>query len=947
VKISNVRQLCCPICREQYAINALTSLEDSIETALLTCPRCCIMIPILNGFPIFQEQFLTQPEDLLELSERVFGKPGEYLAFLDLKRDRPVYDLYAAFQPFNESTQSIFPLVPLFKELVRPGDLILDLWCRTGWTGELLAALFPEQQVLSIWEGTSGLLGPKGFHFWLGSGKRSKNLDILFHSPNDPLPFSDQTFSIVHGLDTLHRYHHVPLIPECLRVVKKDGAIVFPHNHLTNSEPVPYFDRGEDQMHGKEYQQYFQRLLEKTNWKGFVLSEKGLFDSSSAYRLKDEAETDHYNACILFTEKTNEGRVFSRTRKTLAEFENAYVIVNPLYQIDFVHQEARPSREAMDDGGNTLFFRHPIYHARLGQHSPIDLDEENCLILYWALRLKTVSEIASILNRDSSEIFERLREMEEKELVQMQNISSAMAMLQRYYSQQDVSACSDATLTNLWLKAVSLHGEKPFIVWPEDNSVFSYQDCDTIVRMTASFLISQGLRVGDKVLIDSISHPEFVFLFWATVLLGAVAVPISLELTADSRSAVLEKTKPKIWMTHAASESVSSGPPSFQFATSEDSEGYAASFSRLLEDQSPQLEFPVAAEEQPAVILFTSGSTGTPKGVVLSHGALFRSARILDEAYRWKSEDRFLGGGSFHTMSGLRNPCITVLHSGASVVVPGKEHSQSPLSIMNLCVQHHVSILNVTPAFLAYWNRATQKTAYFQSHRLRFVISTGSALHSSHHENFQKYFSCPVFDYYGLTETTGACILINEDLNGISEKGIGRPQGCLVKIVDGELAVYSENLMLGYLCDEALTTSRIQNGWFLTGDTARINDSGCVVLVGRKDRMMIDKNGENVYPEEIEKAIQEIHGINEVYVTQYQDEMFVDQIAAFVVLEHKEADISFLRRSITEKIPIHHVPHLFLVVDQLPKTPSGKISAKLIEQMIRKELTAETQRTQR
>jgi len=271
---------------------------------------------------------------------------------------------------------------------------------------------------------------------------------------------------------------------------------------------------------------------------------------------------------------------------------------------------------------------------------------------------------------------------------------------------------------------------------------------------------------------------------------------------------------------------------------------------------------------------------------------------------------------------------------------------------MNLCLQYQVSILNVTPAFLAYWNRATQKAGYFRSHRLRFVISTGSALHPTHHETFHKYFGCPVFDYYGLTETTGACILIDEDLSDVQEKGIGRPWGCLVKIIDeagesqpsgsiGELAIYGENLMHGYLGDEPLTQSRIRNGWFLTGDTARINDFGCVVLVGRKDRMMIDKNGENVYPEEIERAIVGLEGVAESFVTQYQDEMFVDQIAAIVVLDKPGSSgkdgISYLRKSLAAKIPIHHVPHLILVVDEIPKGSAGKPSSQLIEQMIRNE----------
>src|SRR5207244_10025301 len=126
---------------------------------------------------------------------------------------------------------------------------------------EYMSSEFSEHQVISVWEAFSGLLGLKGFAHWLCAEKRRDNLDIIFHSPNNPLPFRDQTFTIVYGLDTLHRYRHIPLIPECLRVVNPRGVIVFPHNHLTNSQPVPYFDRGEEQMHGKEYEEYFGRLL--------------------------------------------------------------------------------------------------------------------------------------------------------------------------------------------------------------------------------------------------------------------------------------------------------------------------------------------------------------------------------------------------------------------------------------------------------------------------------------------------------------------------------------------------------------------------------------------------------------------------------------------------------------------------------------------------------------
>ena len=957
MKASTVHKLCCPACRRPYEIRILFAKEDSVETAYLKCPDCRVTVPIVNGFPIFDEQFLTEPEDPDELSQRLFGNSETYLAFLDRKREKPVFDLYAAFQPFNESTQAIFPLVPVLQKVLKPGDLILDLWCRTGWTGELLAALFPEQKIVSVWEGPSGLLGLKGFHYWLGSGKRRENLDIIFHSPNNPLPFPTNTFSIVHGLDTLHRYRHMPLISECLRVVRQEGQIVFPHIHLTNSEPVPYFDRGETQLHGKQYQRYFEELNKGTSRKAFILSEKTLFEAGASYRLTDEADTDHYNACILMANKSNEGCSFERTEPEFSSYENGYVCINPLWRLDLIKGEAIPAPEAMAGGGSELFYRHPIYHARLLSHSPVHLDETDVLILYWANRLKSVSQIAGILRLDTQELFERLKKLEDKEIVQVQNISHAMAKLQFYYGNQQVPSAGKATLPELWNRTVLLHGEEPFLIWAEDNSIFRYEDADTIIRMAASFLEANGLQSGDRVLIHAISHPEFVFLFWGAVLLGAIVVPINPDFKNETIETILSRIKPKIVMIDPAirSEVFSrTDAKLFPFGINEESPRYNGSFSQQIEDYSPHEDLPGATGNQAAVVLFTSGSTGIPKGVVLSHGALFRSSEIIDRAYRWRSSDRFLSGGSFHTMSGLRNPCIAVLHSGASSIIPGKDHSQSPLNLMSLCVKDQATILNVTPAFLAYWNRAANKVKYFQSHSLRIVLSTGSPLHRTHRETFEKYFNTRVYDYYGLTETSGACILDNEDLNSVEEKGIGRPWGCLVKIIDdegnslagnkvGELAIYGENLMNGYFGEQALTQSRIRNGWFLTGDTARINDSGCVVLVGRKDRMMIDKNGENIYPEEIERALSDVPGVVEAYVTKYQDELMIDQIAALVHLDksgsNQEVIMSNLKAVLSKRMASYHIPSLILPVEEIPKGSSGKVSSEAVRDVILNDLS--------
>lgn len=887
--------------------------------------------------------------DPKELTGRLFGQHAEYLSFLNTKRGRPVYDLYAAFQPFNESTQCLFPLVPLLREHLKPGDLILDLWCRTGWSGELLASLFPDQQVISLWEGASGLLGYKGFDFWLGTGVRRHNLDIVFHSPNNPLPFATGAFAVVHGLDTFHRYHHVPMISETFRVVATDGILLFPHNHLTNSQPEPYFDRGEDQLHSREYRRYFDRLLNQSDRRAYILSEKTLFDVEGEYRLKDETDTKHYNACLLIAGHDQQNRLFRTPSKEFSDHANAHVIVNPLWNIDLTKGLAVPAPEVMDHGGETLFFRHPMYEARLERHSPIRLDEPDKLIVYWALRLKNVSEIAAALSLDPALVLQRLLRMESKELVQLQNVSQGMAQLQSFYSSQEVPPVGqNASLISLWKGTMALHQDRPFLIWPVDDSIFTYGDVDRIVRMTASYLTAHGVQPGDKVMIDAVSHPEFMFLFWGIVLLGAVAVPVNPEMRPAAYAAVLARTQPRIVFCDPSLRDA--GPnefPRISFAVPEDSSAFRGSFSEQVADAEPRDEFQACDETAPAVVLFTSGSTGDPKGVVLSHGALFRTSRILDQAYGWKSEDCFLGGGSFHTMSGLRNPCIAVLHSGASVVIPGKENSQNPMSTMSLCLKHQVTILNVTPAFLAYWNAASRKSAYFQSHGLRMVLTTGAALHPGHRQAFESLFRVPVFDYYGLTETTGACILETSEIKNVAEKGIGKPRGCLVKIVGdsgdalpvgetGELAIYSENLMLGYLGEDALTRLRIRDGWLFTADLARINQDGCVVLGGRKDRMLVDKNGENFYPEEVEQALCASSDVMDAYVAQWRDEAEMDHIAALVQFR-AEGDIprllAELRAAMSARIPVLHIPSLLLPVAEMPRGASGKVSVEAARQL--------------
>lgn len=145
--IQNLPAMRCPSCLESLELVDEVRTGRQIHSGLLFCNLCEIVVPIVNGFPLFGETRswntkLSTANWLSELKNEKFSLEKEYVAFLQEKQRRGATDTYAAFQPFNESTRSLYPFISLLREILNPGDIILDTWCRTGWSGELLAGLF-------------------------------------------------------------------------------------------------------------------------------------------------------------------------------------------------------------------------------------------------------------------------------------------------------------------------------------------------------------------------------------------------------------------------------------------------------------------------------------------------------------------------------------------------------------------------------------------------------------------------------------------------------------------------------------------------------------------------------------------------------------------------------------------------------------------------------------
>lgn len=960
--------LACPACRVPLRLQG-----SAPERGLLLCPRCGVGTPVLGGSPLFHEETAGVPEDLeaylAALEARALGDAAEHERFLRAKRRRPVFDAYAAFSPWNEAQRAIVPLLPLLREGLRPGDLILDLWCRTGWSGEWLAGLFPEQTVLAVWEGPKDVLGPRGFRRWLAPHWRRPNLEVLFTDPNDPLPFADGAFALVHGHDALHRYRLRPFLGECLRVARAGAPLVFPHVHLSNSEPEPFFERGERQLHGREYRRWLDQVLAGTEREGFVLSELGLFaaEREGRFVLRDDAETAHYNACVLVAPAAAEGRTL--VAETLAAEPgpgalapvDAVAVLNPLVDLDLSSGTARVNRGGLAGRVDELLLRHPVQEQRLAEALPERLELADRLVLYWALRLFPPDEVARRTGLPTSEVRARLAGLERAEVIRAASVSPAMGQLQTYYRCQRYQPRPDEpTLPWLWSRALLGGAERPFLVWAPDGSVFSYADADEIARRIAR-LVRERVEPGERVLLPGAPHPEVVLAFWGVTLAGAVPAVIDPELGGEALDHALRLVAPRLAfalpgspLAALASQDPPHAPrlacPCLGLGVEADAPGLPALFPAALAGEPLGPDALARPEpDAPALVLFTSGSSGPPKGVVLAHRGLVASADLLDRTWGLRGDDRLFLAGRLHTMSGLRNACLTPLWSGGSLLLAPLE-GQGPLAIMEAALAHGATVLNTTPAFLSAWLRMPEKVRYFAAHRLRLLLCTGAALAPALREGFEALLRVAVCDYYGLTETCRLCAAVGPHPPGAPlPAGIGHPVGAIALVVDeagrelppgaeGELVVHSEGLFLGYLEPEGRIDprGRIRAGFFHTGDLARRTPEGALELLGRRDRLLIDRHGENLAPEEVERALEALPGVLAAHAVPWTGPDLVPGLAALVVLRDAPVPeaLEEVRRAAAKVLPPARVPNTWLALERVPTGPAGKWDPRLVQELL-------------
>jgi len=414
-----------------------------------------------------------------------------------------------------------------------------------------------------------------------------------------------------------------------------------------------------------------------------------------------------------------------------------------------------------------------------------------------------------------------------------------------------------------------------------------------------------GLRKGDRVAWLGYNHPDMLALLFGAARLGAILVPLNWRLTAAEHADILRDCKPSVLFCDA------------------DFTPAARDLGVPLGDWSDKGSASLQGEdEDDLLIVYTSGTTGRPKGAVLQQRALLWNAYNGIHAHDLGQHDHVLTVLPMFHVGGLNNQTLPALVAGAKVTLHRRFDAGMWLRDVR---ERRPSLSLLVPATMAaVIGHAGWRDADLSSLRL---LNTGSMvvpeslIRAFHARNV------PVGQIYGTTETAPiATVLLREDaMRKVGSAGMPAAH-CEVRLVDGEIWVRGPNVMRGYWNDPDATAAVLtRDGWFKTGDLARVDAEGYFWIVGRS-RDVIISGGENVYPAELENVLADCPEIAESTVVGIADPKWGEAACAVVVRKPgAHLDAAGVLALFQDRLARFKHPRRVVFVEGLPKNALGKV----------------------
>ncbi|PBK98204.1 long-chain-fatty-acid-CoA ligase [Armillaria gallica] len=525
---------------------------------------------------------------------------------------------------------------------------------------------------------------------------------------------------------------------------------------------------------------------------------------------------------------------------------------------------------------------------------------------------------------------------------------------------------------NLWpslrlffLHSVGKHTDKAYIVYEGERYTFG-ETLEKAVKCAAIFRDLYGIKKGDRVVICSRNCPNYLVVFWACHLLGAVTALVNMLLPLEPLRHCITLTKCALIILDperadvvepiGAELKLASGASGYLVLEDHEGKGHwesmdvwSAVFSGYNRDPGDVLsDDPQILPEDDATIAFTSGTTGLPKGVLSSQHALltaiFNAGSLIGRDCLRRGEP-FVPTPSAGPQGGLLIPrmlsqTLSVLATIMSTLQGYKvvlTRAWNVHEAAELCRTENITQLSGMPSMISQFAESTiSKTL------IKRIMYGGTPIAASHLQRFKEEFPLTtMFQSYGLTETNASAVGFGgPDYDARPDScGLVYPVGEILIMKDGvkvlpgavgEIWLRGPNVMKGYYGDKAATDQVItKDGWLMTGDLGRMDEDGYVYITDRIKDVII-RDGYNVDSIFVESALYTEPGVLEAAVVGVADEHVGELPVALVTLKpgyHGLIDEEKLKAAAEKLLPEFAIPVMIILYDHCfdHTSSSGKI----------------------
>jgi long-chain acyl-CoA synthetase len=490
-------------------------------------------------------------------------------------------------------------------------------------------------------------------------------------------------------------------------------------------------------------------------------------------------------------------------------------------------------------------------------------------------------------------------------------------------------------LARILIEAAEANGDA--IAVKLDDLEVSYSMLEEGTARLAAILEEKGVEPGDRVGVMLPNVPYFPIAYYAVLRAGAVVVPMNVLLKGREVSFYLEDSGAKIviaWGDFAEAAEKGAGEAGTECILVKPGE-----FEQMLAESEADHDLVDRDGSDTAVILYTSGTTGKPKGAELTHDNLFRNCSVAASTLGQITEDdRLLGAlPLFHSFGQTCTLNAGIANRAMISMIPRFD----PDKALEIIQRDKITLFQGVPtmynAMLAAKSADSADTA-----TLRLCMSGGSAMPEEVMRKFEEKFGCNVLEGYGLSETSPVASF-NHPEKERKPGSIGTPiEGVEMKVVDddgneveqgevGEIVIKGHNVMKGYWNRVDASKEAIKDGWFASGDIAKVDEDGYFFIVDRKKDLII-RGGYNVYPREIEEVLYEHPAIQEAAVIGVPHDELGEEVGAAIVLKDGEdVNADAVKAYVKDEVAAYKYPRQVWFLDELPKGPTGKILKREIE----------------